>query len=178
MPSPAIVNPNQPECAFPSKHLAGVGVMFYVLAATRARLRDAGRPAGNGPNFATLLDLRGAAGTAASIVASTRQSAFSSSRAVRLASGSREPLRSYGASAASRDRGARPASDLDSSMHHRGETPARHVGRHSPSSRRGRHDRTRARKRADALNRERRDVEATMHEEALATLDLEEFEGR
>ena len=30
----------------------------------------------------------------------------------------------------------------------------------------------------DALNRERRDVEATMHEEALATLDLEEFEGR
>ena len=31
-----IVNPNQPGCAFPSKHLAGVGVMFYVLLALRA----------------------------------------------------------------------------------------------------------------------------------------------
>ena len=36
----AIVNPNQPGCAFPSKNLAGVGVMFYVLAALRARYRD------------------------------------------------------------------------------------------------------------------------------------------
>ena len=36
----AIVNPNQPGCAFPSKNLAGVGVMFYVLAALRARHRD------------------------------------------------------------------------------------------------------------------------------------------
>ena len=38
----AIVNPNQPGCGFASKHLAGVGVMFYVLSALRARLRDAG----------------------------------------------------------------------------------------------------------------------------------------
>src|SRR5438477_7949379 len=35
-----IVNPNQPGCTFPSKHLAGVGVMFYVLAAVRALLRE------------------------------------------------------------------------------------------------------------------------------------------
>ncbi|MEM9257027.1 MAG: single-stranded-DNA-specific exonuclease RecJ [Pseudomonadota bacterium] len=34
-----IVNPNQPGCPFPSKHLAGVGVMFYVLLALRAELR-------------------------------------------------------------------------------------------------------------------------------------------
>jgi single-stranded-DNA-specific exonuclease len=34
-----IVNPNQPGCAFPSKALAGVGVMFYVVLATRAELR-------------------------------------------------------------------------------------------------------------------------------------------
>ncbi|MBI3480551.1 MAG: single-stranded-DNA-specific exonuclease RecJ [Nitrosomonadales bacterium] len=34
-----IVNPNQPGCAFPSKNLAGVGVMFYVLLALRAELR-------------------------------------------------------------------------------------------------------------------------------------------
>src|SRR6266853_1421458 len=35
----AIVNPNQPGCAFPSKSLAGVGVMFYVMLALRAELR-------------------------------------------------------------------------------------------------------------------------------------------
>ncbi|HEY4316549.1 MAG TPA: single-stranded-DNA-specific exonuclease RecJ [Herbaspirillum sp.] len=34
-----IVNPNQPSCGFPSKNLAGVGVMFYVLLALRAELR-------------------------------------------------------------------------------------------------------------------------------------------
>jgi single-stranded-DNA-specific exonuclease len=34
-----IVNPNQPGCAFPSKSLAGVGVMFYVMVALRAELR-------------------------------------------------------------------------------------------------------------------------------------------
>ena len=33
-----IVNPNQPDCRFPSKSLAGVGVMFYVLSAVRAAL--------------------------------------------------------------------------------------------------------------------------------------------
>jgi single-stranded-DNA-specific exonuclease len=37
-----IVNPNQPGCEFPGKHLAGVGVMFYVLLALRAELRERG----------------------------------------------------------------------------------------------------------------------------------------
>jgi single-stranded-DNA-specific exonuclease len=37
-----IVNPNQPNCSFPSKNLAGVGVMFYVLIALRAELRSKG----------------------------------------------------------------------------------------------------------------------------------------
>ncbi|MGG5871987.1 single-stranded-DNA-specific exonuclease RecJ [Pseudomonas peli] len=55
----AIVNPNQPGCDFPSKALAGVGVMFYVLLALRARLREMGwftaqRPE---PNLGELLDL-------------------------------------------------------------------------------------------------------------------------
>jgi len=35
-----IINPNQPGCAFPSKHLAGVGVMFYLMLALRAELRE------------------------------------------------------------------------------------------------------------------------------------------
>jgi single-stranded-DNA-specific exonuclease len=54
----AIVNPNQPGCEFPSKALAGVGVIFYVLMALRARLREMGwyadRPQ---PNIGELLDL-------------------------------------------------------------------------------------------------------------------------
>ena len=37
-----MVNPNQPGCGFASKHLAGVGVMFYVLMALRAELRARG----------------------------------------------------------------------------------------------------------------------------------------
>ena len=64
----AIVNPNQPGCPFASKHLAGVGVMFYVLLALRARLRTEGAfGAGNGPNLAELLDLV-ALGTVADVV--------------------------------------------------------------------------------------------------------------
>jgi single-stranded-DNA-specific exonuclease len=37
-----IINPNQPGCAFPSKHLAGVGVMFYLMLALRTELRSRG----------------------------------------------------------------------------------------------------------------------------------------
>jgi len=69
LPEPAlIVNPNQPGCDFPSKHLAGVGVMFYVLLATRAVLRSRGAFASRAePNLGTLLDLV-ALGTVADVV--------------------------------------------------------------------------------------------------------------
>jgi len=54
----AIVNPNQPGCDFPSKALAGVGVIFYVLMALRARLRSLGWYASTAqPNIGELLDL-------------------------------------------------------------------------------------------------------------------------
>lgn len=76
-----IVNPNQPGCEFPSKNLAGVGVMFYVLLALRAELRERGAfannedsltpspsPAGRGePNLGSLLDIV-ALGTVADVV--------------------------------------------------------------------------------------------------------------
>jgi single-stranded-DNA-specific exonuclease len=63
-----IVNPNQPGCAFPSKCIAGVGVMFYVMLALRAELRERGFVAGRvEPNFADLLDLV-ALGTVADVV--------------------------------------------------------------------------------------------------------------
>jgi single-stranded-DNA-specific exonuclease len=53
-----IVNPNQPGCQFPSKNLAGVGVMFYVLLALRAELRQRGQFANAPePNLGNLLDL-------------------------------------------------------------------------------------------------------------------------
>ena len=63
-----IVNPNQHGCNFPSKNLAGVGVMFYVLLALRAELRNRGafseKPE---PNLTELLDLV-ALGTVADLV--------------------------------------------------------------------------------------------------------------
>jgi single-stranded-DNA-specific exonuclease len=64
----AIVNPNQPGCTFPSKSLAGVGVMFYVMLALRAELRKRGAFAGKDePNLGDLLDLV-ALGTVADVV--------------------------------------------------------------------------------------------------------------
>ncbi len=65
-----IVNPNLPGDAFPSKALAGVGVIFYVLMALRARLRALGWFSHRGikePNLAELLDLV-AVGTVADLV--------------------------------------------------------------------------------------------------------------
>ena len=54
----AIVNPNQPGCTFPSKALAGVGVMFYLLVALRAELRQRGKfTAETQPKIENLLDL-------------------------------------------------------------------------------------------------------------------------
>lgn len=65
----AIVNPNQPGDHFPSKALAGVGVMFYLLLALRAVLRGQGwfGPARPEPDLSELLDLV-ALGTVADMV--------------------------------------------------------------------------------------------------------------
>lgn len=63
-----IINPNQPGCSFPSKHLAGVGVAFYLMLALRSELRSRGaydsKPE---PNLTELLDLV-ALGTVADLV--------------------------------------------------------------------------------------------------------------
>lgn len=65
----AIVNPNVPGDTFPSKSIAGVGVMFYVLMALRSRLRETGFYAQKRePNLAQLLDYV-ALGTVADVVA-------------------------------------------------------------------------------------------------------------
>ena len=63
-----IVNPNQPDCGFVSKSIAGVGVMFYVLLALRAELRRRGVfDAHTQPKLDTLLPLV-ALGTVADVV--------------------------------------------------------------------------------------------------------------
>ena len=66
----AIINPNLPDCDFPSKSLAGVGVAFYLMLALRTFLRDKGWFDERGiapPNLADLLDLV-ALGTVADVV--------------------------------------------------------------------------------------------------------------
>lgn len=63
----AIVNPNQPDCGFPSKHLAGVGVVFYLMLALRAELRRRGAFVDDGPRLDDLADLV-ALGTIADVV--------------------------------------------------------------------------------------------------------------
>lgn len=66
----AIVNPNQPDCPFPSKNLAGVGVIFYVMTALRTRLREMGwfdEQSIPDPKMTDLLDLV-ALGTVADVV--------------------------------------------------------------------------------------------------------------
>ena len=69
-PAHAMVNPNLPESTFPSRHLAGVGVAYYVMGAVRAALRAAGHFRKHGiaePRLADWLDLV-AVGTVADVV--------------------------------------------------------------------------------------------------------------
>ena len=109
LPHPAlIVNPNQPGCEFPGKHLAGVGVMFYVLLATRALLRERGAFAARAePNLGALLDLV-ALGTVADVVRLDRINRTWSRRDSRASApgarnrGSRRSSRSPGATRAAR----------------------------------------------------------------------------
>lgn len=180
LPSPAIVvNPNQPECAFPSKHLAGVGVMFYVVAATRARLRERGRLAGNGPNLAVLLDLV-ALGTVADVARLDHVNRILVEQGLRRL---RACQASPGVAAlfcvAGRDPREATATDLGfvagPRLNAAGRLADMSVGIRCLLAGDEASALALARE-LDALNRERRDVEATMHEEALATLDTTEFE--
>ncbi|MGX2969737.1 single-stranded-DNA-specific exonuclease RecJ [Ursidibacter sp. B-7004-1] len=63
----AMINPNLTFCGFPSKSLAGVGVIFYVMAALRTKLREHNVFNGKEPNISELLDLV-ALGTVADVV--------------------------------------------------------------------------------------------------------------
>jgi single-stranded-DNA-specific exonuclease len=88
----AIVNPNQPDCQFPSKALAGVGVMFYLLVALRAELRKRGKfTAETQPKIENLLDLV-ALGTVADVAQLDRNNRIMVSNGLkRIRSGISQP---------------------------------------------------------------------------------------
>jgi single-stranded-DNA-specific exonuclease len=170
-----IVNPNQAGCAFPSKHLAGVGVMFYVLMALRAQMRERGhfktRPE---PNLAVLLDLV-ALGTVADVVKLDRtnrvlvDSGLQRIRAGRMQPGVRalfEAARRDPARATTYDLGfvAGPRLNAAGRMADMSIGIACLLADDDVTA-------DRLARELDGLNRERREVEATMQEEALAAID-------
>jgi single-stranded-DNA-specific exonuclease len=170
-----IVNPNQPGCDFPSRNLAGVGVMFYVLLALRAELRARGWFDGRDePNLADLLDLV-ALGTVADVVRLDDNNrilvdqGLKRIRAGRARRGIAALLRVAG-----RDPARVSAYDLGFILGPRlnaaGRLTDMSVGIECLLAR----DSGRAAELAaqlDALNRERRDIEAGMQETALALME-------
>ncbi|MET0346208.1 MAG: single-stranded-DNA-specific exonuclease RecJ [Casimicrobiaceae bacterium] len=182
LPSPAIiVDPNQAGCAFPSKHLAGVGVMFYVLIALRAHLRAAGafatRPE---PNLGALLDLV-ALGTVADVVRldQTNRTLVGQGLA-RIRAGRAHP--GICALFAVAGRETREATALDLGFVAGPRLNA--AGRLADMSLGIRclladtEDEALAHARElEGLNRQRRDVEAAMQEQALADLDRDGAPG-
>jgi single-stranded-DNA-specific exonuclease len=177
LPAPAlIVNPNQPGCSFPGKHLAGVGVMFYVLMATRARLRErhafASRPE---PNLAALLDLV-ALGTVADVVRlDGLNRTLVAQGLARIRAGRCQPGIATLFSVAGRDMRRASAYDLGfvagPRLNAAGRLADMTVGIRCLLAETAAAALPLATE-LDRLNRERREVEATMHEEALAELDV------
>jgi single-stranded-DNA-specific exonuclease len=170
-----IVNPNQPACGFESKHLAGVGVMFYVLLALRAELRSRGVfDAQTQPKLDALLDLV-ALGTVADVVrldANNRRLVAQGLKRVRA--GRMQPGLAALFSAAARD--ARRASAFDFGfaigprINAAGRLSDMTLGIECLLT----DDPARAAQLAqqlDSINRERREVEAGMREQAEALLE-------
>jgi len=176
LPSPAIiVNPNQPGCAFPSKHIAGVGVMFYVLLATRARLRAEGAFAvRNEPNLAALVDLV-ALGTVADVVRLDQLNrVFVEQGLTRIRAGRAQPGVLALFAVAGRDARRATAFDLGfvagPRLNAAGRLADMSVGIRCLLATTQVEAMTLAGE-LDRLNRERRSVEASMQEEALADMD-------
>ena len=170
-----IVNPNQPECGFPSKNLAGVGVMFYVLLALRAELRRRGLfDAQTQPRLDSLLDLV-ALGTVADVVkldANNRilvAQGLKRMRAGRMQAGVAALFRAAGRES----RRATPF-DLGFALGPRLNAAGRLANMALGIECLTTDDEGRAwaiAQQLDAINRERRDIEADMQDTALLLLD-------
>ncbi len=173
----AIVNPNQPGDAFPSKHLAGVGVIFYVMSALRAALRERGwfEQAGIAPpKLGDLLDLV-ALGTVADVVPLDRTNrilvaqGLARIRAGRCCAGITALLRCAG-----RDPAGIVAADLGFAAGPRLNAAGRLTDMRLGIECLLCDEDDAAREyaaRLDALNRERRSIEADMQAQALASLE-------
>jgi single-stranded-DNA-specific exonuclease len=178
----AIVNPNQPGCGFPSKHLAGVGVMFYVLMALRAEMRSRGRfNEATQPRLDGLLDLV-ALGTVADVVRLDRNNrilvaaGLQRVRAGRALPGLAALLRVTG-----RDPRRAQADDFGFAVGPRINAAGRLTDMSLGIECLLTDDPARADEfaaRLDELNRERRAIEADMQVDAFADLELQPLEDR
>ena len=170
-----IVNPNQPGCCFPSKNLAGVGVMFYVLAALRAELRARGAfGEADQPRLDALLDLV-ALGTVADVVKLDRNNRILVAGGLaKMRSGRLQPGIAALFQVAGRDARTAQASDLGFALGPRinaaGRLTDMTVGIECLATDSFERALELARQ-LDALNRERRAIESGMQDDALASLD-------
>lgn len=170
----AIVNPNQPGCPFPSKHLAGVGVMFYVLLALRAQLRARGAfTEAAQPRLNTLLDLV-ALGTVADVVQlDANNRVLVAQGLARMRAGKMQPGVAALFRAASRDWRTASGFDLGFALGPRINAAGRLADISLGIECLLTDDPGRAwalAQQLDTINRERREIEAGMQEEALAGL--------
>lgn len=173
-----IVNPNQPGCEFPSKSIAGVGVMFYTMLALRAELRTrdafAAKPE---PNLAALLDLV-ALGTVADVVKLDRNNRILVSQGLaRMRAGKMQPGVAALFAAAGREPANAGAFDLGFALGPRLNAAGRLTDMALGIECLITDDMSRAlniARELDALNRERRTIESSMKEAAL--LALEDFD--
>ncbi len=173
----AIVNPNLPGDAFASKALAGCGVMFYLLVALRAHLRDGGwfeataRPE---PPLADLLDLV-ALGTVADVVPLDRNNRILVEQGLRrIRAGRSRPGVEALLQVAGRDVTRTVAADLGFAVGPRLNAAGRLTDMSAGIECLMSEDAEAARRMAgelDKLNRERREIEAVMQEEALVALE-------
>ena len=170
-----IVNPNQPGCDFPSKAIAGVGVMFYVMLALRAELRRRGwfkdRPEFN---LASLLDLV-ALGTVADVVRLDRNNRILVAQGLkRIREGRMQPGIAALLRVAGRDAKRASCFDLGFAAGPRLNAAGRLADMALGIECLITDDMARALNIAqdlDRLNRERREIESGMQEQALAMLE-------
>nr|NDG06869.1 single-stranded-DNA-specific exonuclease RecJ [Oxalobacteraceae bacterium] len=170
-----IVNPNQPGCGFPSKNLAGVGVMFYTLLALRAELRQRGRfDSASQPRLDHLLDLV-ALGTVADVVKLDSNNRILVAQGLkRIRAGRAHPGIAALFSVAGREVRKASATDLGFTAGPRLNAAGRLADMSLGIECLLTDDNQRAWNIAhqlDAINRERREIEAGIQEAALASLD-------
>ena len=177
----AMVNPNLPGDAFPSKNLAGVGVIFYVLSALRRRLRERGWFTAQGvrePNLAAYLDLV-ALGTVADVVPLDRNNRVLVEQGLRrMRAGKARPGIAALIKAAGRDPTRLVASDLGFALGPRlnaaGRLDDMSLGIECLLAQ-GEEQALPMAARLDELNRERREIETGMQAQALAELERMEM---